>query len=222
MRRRLLLLTLALALAAPAGVTATTPRPLARASATCADFPNQAAAQRAHNTRDADGDGVYCESLPCPCAGPGQATPRQPTASGQPPATFNGRCKRGRLPDRSCSPGLAATTNVARICTPGYTQQVRNVSERTKSRVYAEYGIRRHSAGQYEVDHIVALELGGSNSIKNLFPEAARPRPGFHEKDRLENRLHALVCSGRLRIRTAQKALATNWVSAYRRYVLNG
>jgi hypothetical protein len=33
----------------------------------CADYPNQAAAQRAADTRDADGDGIYCESLPCPC-----------------------------------------------------------------------------------------------------------------------------------------------------------
>jgi hypothetical protein len=30
-------------------------------AATCADHPNEAAAQRAQDTRDADGDGVYCE-----------------------------------------------------------------------------------------------------------------------------------------------------------------
>jgi micrococcal nuclease len=39
------------------------------AAAACSDFPNQAAAQRAANTRDADGDGIYCETLPCPCLG---------------------------------------------------------------------------------------------------------------------------------------------------------
>jgi hypothetical protein len=44
-------------------------------------------------------------------------------------------------------------------------------------------------------------------------------KPGFHKKDRLENRLHALVCAEDLKIRAAQKAIATNWVSAYRRYV---
>lgn len=37
-------------------------------AATCSDFSNQAAAQEAANTRDADGDGIYCESLPCPCS----------------------------------------------------------------------------------------------------------------------------------------------------------
>jgi hypothetical protein len=39
------------------------------ASATCSDYSSQAAAQRAADTRDADGDGVYCESLRCPCSG---------------------------------------------------------------------------------------------------------------------------------------------------------
>lgn len=42
-------------------------------AATCDDYPNQAAAQQAADTRDADGDGIYCEALPCPCAGPGQS-----------------------------------------------------------------------------------------------------------------------------------------------------
>lgn len=45
--------------------------PSSASATTCADYSNQADAQRAADTRDADGDGVYCESLPCPCAGAG-------------------------------------------------------------------------------------------------------------------------------------------------------
>jgi hypothetical protein len=41
------------------------------AAATCDDYSNQADAQRAKDTRDADGDGIYCESLPCSCLKPG-------------------------------------------------------------------------------------------------------------------------------------------------------
>jgi hypothetical protein len=61
-----------------ASATPASPRP----TATCGDYATQAAAQRAHDTRDADGDGVYCESLPCPCANgnSGGAAPR-PVAS---------------------------------------------------------------------------------------------------------------------------------------------
>lgn len=61
--------------------------PTAHAAATCSDYSTQAEAQRAADTRDADGDGVYCESLPCPCAGPSGAQPTptpEPTATPQP------------------------------------------------------------------------------------------------------------------------------------------
>jgi hypothetical protein len=69
-------------------------------AATCADYPNEAAAQHARDTRDADGDGVYCESLPCPCAKPagdsggGGPTPAPPTGTnptgcGRPSAVQN-------------------------------------------------------------------------------------------------------------------------------------
>jgi hypothetical protein len=46
-------------------------------AAVCADYSNQAAAQRAADTRDADGDGIYCEALPCPCS-TGSAAPAPP------------------------------------------------------------------------------------------------------------------------------------------------
>lgn len=51
--------------------------PSGASAATCSDFSNQSDAQNAANTRDADSDGQYCESLPCPCAsdGPGGTTP---------------------------------------------------------------------------------------------------------------------------------------------------
>ena len=50
-------------------------------AATCASYSNQAAAQRARDTRDADGDGLYCESLPCPCAKGNGGGGRQPAPS---------------------------------------------------------------------------------------------------------------------------------------------
>jgi hypothetical protein len=42
-----------------------------RAAKTCSDYSNQRDAQLNKDTRDADGDGIYCESLPCPCLKPG-------------------------------------------------------------------------------------------------------------------------------------------------------
>src|SRR3954453_20679831 len=45
--------------------------PGSASAAVCADYSNQADAQRAADTRDTDGDGIFCESLPCPCLRPG-------------------------------------------------------------------------------------------------------------------------------------------------------
>ena len=38
-------------------------------------------------------------------------------------------------------------------------------------------------------------------------------------KDRLEDKLHELVCSGQLDLKTAQQAIASNWIEAYKKYV---
>lgn len=122
----------------------------------------------------------------------------------------------GGLQDLACTPGaIFANATVNQICQSGYSSSVRNVPTSEKNAVYAEYGIASHYSGQYEVDHLVSLELGGSNDISNLWPEAASPTPGFHQKDQVENYLHDKVCSGAIPLKTAQIEIATNWLTIY-------
>lgn len=119
----------------------------------------------------------------------------------------------GKLPDGACTPGaIFPSATKEQICVSGYAKGVRNVPVEEKDQVYAEYGIRSHQPGEYEVDHLVSLELGGSNDIANLWPEAAEPKPGFHEKDRYENYLHDQVCSGKVSLAEAQHRIASNWL----------
>src|SRR5260221_5460578 len=68
-----------------------------------------------------------------------------------------------------------------------------------------------------EVDHLVALTIGGENSIKNLWPEPFGGPWNAHMKDRLENRLHTLVCDGKMDLKEAQHEISTDWVSAYKK-----
>lgn len=124
----------------------------------------------------------------------------------------------GGLPDSACTPGAIFThATPQQICTYGYARSVRNVLYSEKDQAYAEYGISHHSPGQYEVDHLIPLELGGSNDLANLWPEAAAPKPGFHEKDQVENYLHDQVCSGAMSLKDAQTQIATNWLAVYHR-----
>ena len=120
------------------------------------------------------------------------------------------------MPDHACTPGaIIGTATKDEICTPGYSKSVRDVSAVTKKQVYAEYGITHHEPGEYEVDHMISLELGGSNDISNLFPEAASPFPGFHEKDEVENFLHAQLCNSELTLPEAQGLINDHWVEVY-------
>ncbi|MFC4455228.1 hypothetical protein [Deinococcus sonorensis] len=124
------------------------------------------------------------------------------------------------LPDPKLSPGDVLTTDTKVICKPGYTQTVRNVPQALKEQIYREYGITHRESGEYEIDHIISLELGGSNSARNLYPESFQTKPlNAHVKDMLENKLHALICSGQLDVRVAQQAIASNWTAAYVKYV---
>jgi len=74
---------------------------------------------------------------------------------------------------------------------------------------YPAYGTPQSE--KTELDHLVSLELGGSNDATNLWPESP-PTP--NPKDKVENALHAAVCDGRITLAAAQNAIASDWQTA--------
>jgi HNH endonuclease len=130
-------------------------------------------------------------------------------------------CRVGARPDRRCSPGAYdAGLTKAVLCSATFrTSAVRHVTESEKHAVEREYGLSQRGYGStLEIDHIIPLELGGSNDIANLFPERASfvgGDPGFRLKDKLENRLHELVCSGAMRLSAARSGIASDWIALY-------
>lgn len=121
------------------------------------------------------------------------------------------------LPDPQCTPGTVfPNVTKEQVCVQGYTKTVRAVSVSLKKKVYREYGVSYPPPfGSYEADHFIPLALGGNNDIANLFPEAAEPRPGFREKDLVENYLHEQVCLGNVSLSSAQRKISANWLDVY-------
>jgi hypothetical protein len=128
------------------------------------------------------------------------------------------------LPDPRCTPGAidpaVTQANIySTICVSGYTERIRPPESVTEAE--KRLSMKAYSAAKplhaYEYDHLVALELGGArNDPRNLWPEpGASPNP----KDALEDRLHARVCDGKMRLGAAQRAIAHDWVAAYDRYI---
>jgi hypothetical protein len=151
------------------------------------------------------------------------------------------------LPKRDITPGLALTkvpaesvkclselmgetlstddpVTLTMICTVGYAKCIRNVPSDTKQAVYTAYGLSGTHAAYCnteqgcEIDHLISLEIGGSNDQKNLWPQPYQGEEfNAHVKDQLENFYHAEVCSGRIKLKDAQKDISEDWISAYKK-----
>ncbi len=120
----------------------------------------------------------------------------------------------------------AITVNL--ICTLGYSKCIRNVPQAEKMAVYQSYGLTGNHTGYCdskqgcEVDHLISLELGGSNEQTNLWPEPYQGTEwNAHVKDQLENFLHAHVCTGDISLDQAQQEIATNWIESYKKRLGN-
>lgn len=122
-------------------------------------------------------------------------------------------------PDPHITPGQAdKNATLEMICTTGYSSTVRNVSSSTKDKVFQLYNLNRVPS-LYEVDHLISLQLGGTNSISNLWPQHYYTQPwNAKVKDALENHLRRQVCDGKMSMEEAQKAIAIDWIKAYCTY----
>jgi hypothetical protein len=134
------------------------------------------------------------------------------------------------LNDLALTPGFVRSTSKTSVCSGGSTKQYRKTTEAMKNQAYAEYGVEKKVllAGTrasvedgkrplYEIDHLISLELGGADDVRNLWPQPYYQHPGAHEKDTVENWLHKEVCSGGIELEEAQKEIATDWYVIYLR-----
>ena len=151
-------------------------------------------------------------------AGHGLKQVRDP---GRVTGTLHGHCTyqdKGQLPDPRCTPGsidpIVTQGNIrSTICKSGWTATVRPPESQTERFKYdvAYPAYSTPQSEKTELDHLVPLELGGSNDATNLWPE---PHPSSYVKDGGENALNAAVCEGRVSLAAARDAIAANWLTA--------
>jgi len=123
------------------------------------------------------------------------------------------------VPNRTLTPGAARPLSVAQLCAVNYSDDTHLVPAALRERVFREYGIAGSQSSEYELDYLISPQLGGTPDIHNLWPEpAASGEWNMRAKDELEDRLHDLVCDGKIDLATAQRDLSTDWISAYQRY----
>lgn len=129
------------------------------------------------------------------------------------------------LPRRELTPGAIDPRVTQRnlgntICRPGYSTAVRPpfaYANAMKHRLMRAYGATG-SIHDYELDHLIPLELGGCAQCEaNLWPQPRKLFPGAREKDEVEDYLHNQVCSGALPLAETRHDIASDWYAVYKK-----
>jgi hypothetical protein len=129
------------------------------------------------------------------------------------------------IPDPICTPGAVNPTVAEDVLrNPSFrTACVRGhaTTEHEKAETYRWYRVAHpgHNTGQNqtcELDHLVSLELGGADTLENIWPQCGPPNVAlrqryFKQKDAVENYLARQVKRGRMNLSEAQKGIATDW-----------
>ena len=121
------------------------------------------------------------------------------------------------LPDPHRTPGAVRTTDTASLCVATFrTGPYRKTTASMKRKVCQEYGASDcPNPENGEIDHLAPLEIGGLDSIENLWWQ---PSPQYHLKDKVENAMHKLMCEGKLTAAQAQSCLIADWVACGKKY----
>lgn len=128
------------------------------------------------------------------------------------PGALNKDVNQNNISSTVCKSGWTATIRP----TVTYTNKLKLEQLQTTYKSYTPiWGV---DPSKYEEDHLISLQLGGNPSDpKNLWPQPYADN-GARKKDVVETALKRLVCSNKITLKDAQKAIL-NWPAAYKKYV---
>jgi hypothetical protein len=129
------------------------------------------------------------------------------------------------IPDPNCTPGAINPTLTAMVLrNPTFTTKcVRDnaTSASQKAGTYTWYHIPhpKNNTGATqtcELDHLISLELGGADTLENIWPQCGPPGVQlraryFKQKDIVENFLARQVKAGNMDLAQVQRGIAEDW-----------
>ena len=102
------------------------------------------------------------------------------------------------------NPNVTQANIRSTICKTGWTSTIRPpvaYTDALKVKQMKQYG-EPGSPSDYQEDHLISLEMGGSpTDPRNLWPE---PYPRASQMDQIENQLNSEICDGQLTLAQAQ------------------
>jgi hypothetical protein len=127
-------------------------------------------------------------------------------------------------PDPKLTPGVVAVSDLTTVCHGSkrirglFTPSSPLVAQSDQQAVFAAYNIPAASTKHYGLDFLVPLQLGGANTVANIWPASVSHGIGFREKQVLNIRIHELVCRREIPLDQAQRQISTDWVKLWLLY----
>jgi hypothetical protein len=85
-----------------------------------------------------------------------------------------------------------------------------------EQKVFARYRLPWSRRAEFKIDHLIPIELGGADSIDNLWPQSVRAKPyGADRKELLTEVLLARIAKGQITLSQAQDQISKDWIDAF-------
>jgi hypothetical protein len=90
------------------------------------------------------------------------------------------------------------------------------ITAKLEKKVFARYRLPWERRSEFKIDHLIPTELGGADTLDNLWPQSVRARPyGTDRKELLAEVLMKKVRDGKLTVEQAQEAISRDWIDAF-------
>ena len=118
----------------------------------------------------------------------------------------NGRAGELLVPNPKLTPGRVARSDKERA---GVTLQL-------EQKVFARYRLPWTRRAEFKIDHLIPTELGGADTLDNLWPQSVRAKPyGTDRKELLTEEFLKKIRAGRMTIEQAQEEMSRDWIDAF-------
>ncbi len=116
------------------------------------------------------------------------------------------RAQDALLPNRKLTPGKIVERDKDRG----------GVTIKMEQKVFARYRLPWSRRAEFKIDHLIPVELGGADTINNLWPQSVRTRPyGANRKELLTEILLERVARKQITLEQAQDQIRRDWIDAF-------
>ena len=90
------------------------------------------------------------------------------------------------------------------------------VTLKLEQKVFARYRLPWARRAEFKIDHLIPLELGGADTLDNLWPQSLRTKPyGADRKELLTEVLLEKIRTGRMTLAQTQEEIRKDWIDAF-------